>query len=216
SVSVGTIEPRSIIEPIRSLISPRIKFIENKCINIDPKKKFVTCINSRHDGETSTITNKDEVASASSSEEVLDSTQSIKYDFLVVAVGSQNNTFNTPDVEKYAHFLKEITDAIRLRAAISDAFESAMSLNQSEEDRKRLLHFVIVGGGPTGVEFAAELADYVQQDLKYYFPSLVANDVKISLIQSLDHILSTMVCFHFIYPFYTLICDGFENTLMLS
>ena len=81
----------------------------------------------------------------------------MKYDYLVVAIGSENNTFNTPGVEEHAHFLKEILDARRIRSAISDAFESAMIPSQTEEERKRLLHFVVVGGGPTGVEFAAEV-----------------------------------------------------------
>ncbi len=81
----------------------------------------------------------------------------MKYDILVVAIGSENNTFNTPGVEDHAHFLKELLDARRIRSAISDAFESAMTPTQTEEERKRLLHFVVVGGGPTGVEFAAEV-----------------------------------------------------------
>ena len=81
----------------------------------------------------------------------------MKYDYLVVAIGSENNTFNIPGVEEHAHFLKEILDARRIRSAISDAFESAMTPTQTPEERKRLLHFVVVGGGPTGVEFAAEV-----------------------------------------------------------
>ncbi len=81
----------------------------------------------------------------------------MKYDILVVAVGSENNTFNTPGVEEHAHFLKELIDARRIRSAISDAFESAMTPSQTVEEKKRLLHFVVVGGGPTGVEFAAEV-----------------------------------------------------------
>ncbi|CAF4547335.1 unnamed protein product, partial [Didymodactylos carnosus] len=84
-------------------------------------------------------------------------------------------------------------DARRIRSAISDAFESAMVPSQTDEEKKRLLHFVVVGGGPTGVEFAAELADYVREDLKRYFPRLVENDVKITLIEALDHVLSMMV-----------------------
>ncbi|CAF3833632.1 unnamed protein product, partial [Rotaria sordida] len=58
--------------------------------------------------------------------------------------------------------------------------------------RKRLLHFIVVGGGPTGVEFAAELADLVREDLQHYYPRLVSNDVKITLIEALDHVLSMM------------------------
>jgi NADH:ubiquinone reductase (non-electrogenic) len=81
----------------------------------------------------------------------------MKYDILVVAIGSENNTFNTPGVEEHAHFLKELLDARRIRSAISDAFESAMIPSQTPEEIKRLLHFVVVGGGPTGVEFAAEV-----------------------------------------------------------
>lgn len=82
----------------------------------------------------------------------------MKYDVLVVAVGADNNTFNIPGVEEHAHFLKEILDARRIRSAISDAFESAMTPTQKIDERRRLLHFVIVGGGPTGVEFAAEVS----------------------------------------------------------
>lgn len=82
----------------------------------------------------------------------------MQYDVLVVAIGSENNTFNIPGVEEHAHFLKEVLDARRIRSAISDAFESAMTPTQSIEEKKRLLHFVVVGGGPTGVEFAAEVS----------------------------------------------------------
>jgi len=88
------------------------------------------------------------------------------YDVLVVAIGSENNTFNTPGVEEHAHFLKELLDARRIRSAISDAFESAMTPTQTLAERKRLLHFVVVGGGPTGVEFAAEVCLYLN-DLVY-------------------------------------------------
>jgi NADH:ubiquinone reductase (non-electrogenic) len=82
----------------------------------------------------------------------------MKYDVLVVAIGSENNTFNTPGVEEHAHLLKEIPHARRIRSVISDAFESAMTPAQSDEERKRLMHFVVVGGGPTGIEFAAEVS----------------------------------------------------------
>ncbi|CAF0829496.1 unnamed protein product [Rotaria sordida] len=202
SVSVGTVETRTVIESIRSLIGPRVKFIESHCINVDPKAKIITCIS---DGEQ-TVARGDNVKAViapsgrtdgASSRIIKDSARvrpefQMKYDILVVAIGSENNTFNTPGVEEHAHFLKELLDARRIRSAISDAFESAMTPTQTVEERKRLLHFVIVGGGPTGVEFAAELADLVREDLQTYFPRLVANDVKITLIEALDHILSMM------------------------
>lgn len=148
SVSVGTVETRTVIESIRSLIGPRIKFIEARCVNIDLQSKVITC--NIKDGN------------CASSRVVKDSARTrpmfdLNYDILIVAIGSENNTFNTPGVKEHAHFLKEIPDARRIRSAISDAFESAMIPTQSIEERKRLLHFVVVGGGPTGVEFAAEV-----------------------------------------------------------
>jgi NADH:ubiquinone reductase (non-electrogenic) len=188
SVSVGTVETRTVIESIRSLVGPRVKYVEAYCVDVDPKTKTITC---NSDG-VNTVSRGDDVKTilapskrqgGASSRIIKDSGQlkeklffvfvlekknffhlartrpqfDMKYDFLVVAIGSENNTFNTPGVEEHAHFLKELLDARRIRSAISDAFESAMTPSQTEEERKRLLHFVVVGGGPTGVEFAAEV-----------------------------------------------------------
>jgi NADH:ubiquinone reductase (non-electrogenic) len=74
----------------------------------------------------------------------------LNYDLLVVAVGARNNTFNTPGVEQHCHFLKSIKDVRQIRNSIVDCFETAAMNGQSESDIKRLLHFVVVGGGPTG------------------------------------------------------------------
>ncbi|CAF3924855.1 unnamed protein product [Rotaria magnacalcarata] len=201
-VSVGTVETRTVIESIRSLIGPRVKYVEAHCVSVDPKAKVISC---NTDGEqpvsrgddVKTILIPSRRAGGSSSRIIKDSARvrpsfDMKYDILVVSVGSENNTFNTPGLEEHAHFLKEVLDARHIRSAISDAFESAMTPTQTPAERKRLLHFVVVGGGPTGVEFAAELAILVREDLQIYFPRLVANDVKIALIEALDHILSMM------------------------
>jgi NADH:ubiquinone reductase (non-electrogenic) len=74
----------------------------------------------------------------------------LKYDLLVVAVGARNNTYNTPGVEQYCHFLKSVNDVRQIRNRIVDCLETASIKGQSEDDIKRLLHFVVVGGGPTG------------------------------------------------------------------
>lgn len=71
-----------------------------------------------------------------------------------------------------------------------DCFEKAILPGLSEEERRTNLHFVIVGGGPTGVEFAAELHDFFQEDLVKLYPS-VKDLVKITVIQSGDHILNS-------------------------
>jgi NADH:ubiquinone reductase (non-electrogenic) len=72
---------------------------------------------------------------------------------------------------------------------VINCLEKSVLPSQSEEEQRSNLHFVIVGGGPTGVEFAAELHDYIQEDLINLYPT-VKDKVKITLIQSGDHILN--------------------------
>lgn len=85
--------------------------------------------------------------------------------------------------------MQEVEDAQKIRRGVIDCFEKAILPGLTEEERRTNLHFVIVGGGPTGVEFAAELHDYFQEDLVNLYPS-VKDLVKITLIQSGDHILN--------------------------
>lgn len=170
SVTCGTVEARSIVEPIRNIIKKKkgeLQFCEAECVKIDAANNCVTC--------RSVVGNKE---------------FSLEYDYLVVALGAQVNTFNTPGVSENCHFLKEVEDAQRIRQSVIDCFESAIVPSLSEEERRTNLHFVIVGGGPTGVEFAAELHDFVQEDLVKLYP-MVKDLVKISLVQSGDHILNT-------------------------
>jgi NADH dehydrogenase len=61
----------------------------------------------------------------------------------------------------------------------------------SDEERKRLLSFVVCGGGPTGVEFASELFDLLNEDLLYSFPRILRNEISVHIIQSRSHILNT-------------------------
>lgn len=86
-------------------------------------------------------------------------------------------------------FLQEIEDAQRIRRTVIDCFERASLPSITDEERKKILHFVVIGGGPTGVEFAAELHDYVNEDLVKLYPK--AKDlVKITLLEATDHILN--------------------------
>lgn len=175
SVTCGTVEARSIVEPIRNIVKKRkgeIKFFEAECVKIDSTEKKVFC-------ECNIDSNL-----AGSGE------FSLEYDLLVIAVGAQVNTFGTPGVKENCHFLKEVEDAQKIRRSVIDCFEKAILPSLSEEEKRTNLHFVIVGGGPTGVEFAAELHDFVQEDLVNVYPS-VKDLVKITLIQSGDHILNT-------------------------
>lgn len=177
SVTVGTIEARSIAEPIRALTAraqgpERVKFHESKCLSVDPHHKSVLC------RDVSGITGEN-------------TDFELEYDVLVMAVGSSTNTFNTPGVEENCFFIKELADAAKIRSAITDSIETACTPQQTDDERRRLLHFVVVGGGPTGVEFAAELQDFVDDDLARLYPKRIVDDIRISLVQSADHILNT-------------------------
>jgi NADH dehydrogenase FAD-containing subunit len=73
----------------------------------------------------------------------------------------------------------------------SENFEAAALPTTSPEERKRLLSFVVCGGGPTGVEAAAEIYDLCQEDIMDYYPKLCREEVSIHVIQSREHILNT-------------------------
>lgn len=173
-VSSGSMEGRSISEPIRRIMLRHKKqgrYFEAECIDMDPANKTVTCQDS--DNSIGKV----------------QGTFTLPYDYLIIAVGAQSNTFGTPGVLEHCHCLKELEDAERIRESVVDCFEAAALPNVSDEERKRLLNFVVVGGGPTGVEFAAELHDLVQDDLSKLYPQLVPI-TSIVLIQSADHILN--------------------------
>ncbi|XP_057956002.1 external alternative NAD(P)H-ubiquinone oxidoreductase B3, mitochondrial-like isoform X2 [Malania oleifera] len=174
SVTCGTVEARSIVEPIRNIVKKKgldIEFTEAECYKIDPAKKKVYC----KSHQASNLDGKQDFT--------------VDYDYLVIAMGARANTFNTPGVVENAHFLKEIEDAQRIRRTVIDCFERASLPNLSDEDRKKILHFVIVGGGPTGVEFAAELHDFINEDLALLYP-ILRGLVKITLLEAGDHILN--------------------------
>jgi NADH:ubiquinone reductase (H+-translocating) len=91
----------------------------------------------------------------------------VPYDKLVIAVGASTNTHGVNGLE-HVHFLKTIRDAKDIRKHIMDNFEKACLPTTTAEERKNLLSFVVAGGGPTGVEFASELIDMLQEDLTPY------------------------------------------------
>lgn len=88
------------------------------------------------------------------------------YDYLVLAVGSDVNTFNIRGVKEYALFLRTAEDAQRIRARLAACLEAAANPSATEEMRQRLLTFVIVGAGPSGVEAAAEIQDFLNTEGK--------------------------------------------------
>merc|ERR1719277_2594992 len=114
----------------------------------------------------------------------------LDYDILVYTVGAEPNDFNCPGVKEHAFLFKEVQDARNIRNKISDVFEKASLPMVTPEERKKFLSFVIVGGGPTGVEVAADLADFIRDDVGKLYPKLT-DEVSIRLINTGDHLLST-------------------------
>jgi NADH dehydrogenase len=115
---------------------------------------------------------------------------SLDYDFLIVATGSSHTYFGHADWELYAPGLKTLEDAIAIRRRLLIAFEHA----EREEDAQRqrqLLTFVIVGGGPTGVELAGTLAEIARQTLRDEFKSIDTSRARILLVEAGPTILPT-------------------------
>ena len=160
------------MEPIRSILRHKnatVKFYEAEATKIDHEKKLVY------------INDESDVKGDTSSTEV-------PYDMLVVGVGAENATFGIPGVKEHSCFLKEVGDAQKIRKRIMDCVETASFKDQSPEERKRLLHMVVVGGGPTGVEFAGELQDFFQEDLRKWVPEIQDN-FHVTLVEALPKVL---------------------------
>lgn len=179
STATGLIEQRSIMEPTRYILRHKpysSTFVEGEVVDVDPFKKTVT------------------VSTSANSYKALGTglpavTQEIPYDKLVLGVGSTTNTFGIKGVAENALFMKEVEDSIAVRKRIMDCIEAASTPGLDPETRKRLMHTVIVGAGPTGVECAGEIHDFVQKDLSKYNPEVV-KDFRVSLVEGLPQILA--------------------------
>ncbi|PKY08761.1 alternative NADH-dehydrogenase [Aspergillus campestris IBT 28561] len=172
SCTTGLIEHRSIMEPIRNILRQKVagvKFYEAEATKIDYEKRVVY------------ISDDSEIKGDISHTVV-------PFDMLVVGVGAENATFGIKGVKEHSCFLKEVGDAQKIRKRIMDCVETAMFKDQSPEEVKRLLHMVVVGGGPTGVEFAGELQDFFEEDLKKWIPDIQKN-FHVTLVEALPNVL---------------------------
>jgi NADH dehydrogenase len=112
------------------------------------------------------------------------------YDYLIVAAGARHAYFGHPEWETYAPGLKSIDDAIRLRQRILTAFERA-ELTDDDEERKTLLRFVVIGGGPTGVELAGMLPMIARHSLPGDFRRIAPESATVTLLEGGPRILSS-------------------------
>lgn len=171
SATVGTLELRSLIEPIRRIVQ-RVKghFLRAEAVDVELTERLIEVSQRDVSGELRHFY--------------------LPYDKLVIGVGSTTNPHGVKGLEN-CHFLKTVEDAQAIRSRVGRNVEAACLPTTSDEERRRLLSFVISGGGPTGVEFAAELFDFLNEDLARSFPKILRNEVSVHVIQSRGHILNT-------------------------
>lgn len=115
----------------------------------------------------------------------------IEYDYLIIATGSQTNYFGNQNIETFALPMKSIIEALTLRSCILQNFETALFTTDIKE-RERLMTFVIIGGGPTGVELAGALAELKNHILPKDYPELDIKKMTIHLIQATSRLLDGM------------------------
>ncbi|ACX84056.1 putative type II NADH dehydrogenase [Blattabacterium sp. (Periplaneta americana) str. BPLAN] len=113
------------------------------------------------------------------------------YDYLIMATGSVTNYFGNKNIEHFALPMKSIPEALNLRSLILQDFESAL-LTKDSKERERLMTFVIVGGGPTGVELAGALAEMKKYVLQNDYPDLDIQRMNIHLLQATPRLLDGM------------------------
>jgi NADH dehydrogenase FAD-containing subunit len=183
--AVGTLEFRNVLESVRKK-NRKIEYIQAWADDVNFAQKTVTVEPSILDPDVGhALTgerhgNKNIVKHVGGTGTQTVPTFEVSYDKLIIAVGCYSQTFGTKGVRQNALFLKDVGDARKIRRRVLELFELAILPTTANELRKYLLHFAIVGGGPTGMEFAAELSDLIRDDLSKIYPSLVKH-IRISL-----------------------------------
>ncbi|KAL8653759.1 MAG: hypothetical protein Q9210_001911 [Variospora velana] len=171
SATVGTLELRSLVEPIRRIVqNVKGHFLRAEAVDVELSERLLEVTQTDANGVKQNFY--------------------LPYDKLVIGVGSTTNAHGVSGLEN-CHFLKDISDASNIRNKILQNLEQACLPTTTDDERKRLLSFVVSGGGPTGVEFAAELFDLLNEDLGRSFPKILRNEVSVHVIQSRGHILNT-------------------------
>lgn len=169
----GTLEFRSICEPIQR-VQPDLANLPNVFY-----RTMVYDINF----DTQTIQCVAVGVIGSNDAEIPVKSFDVSYDTLVLAHGARPNTFNIPGVEEHAFFLREVSEARGIRRRLMQNLMTAALPTTDHAEVSRLLHIVVVGGGPTGVEFAADLADFLSEDIPKVDPRLLKS-FRVTLLEA--------------------------------
>jgi NADH:ubiquinone reductase (H+-translocating) len=162
-VASAELEPEDIAYPVRSIFhGQNIRFLMNEVKEIDLNARLVKTQENTY-----------------------------PYDYLVMAAGGATNHFGVPGAAEYTYQIKSLEYAITLRNHILYRFERAMC-ETDPAIRQRMLTFAIVGGGPTGVEFAGALIELIHGPLKHDFPTLNLHVVQVILLEASDRLLPAM------------------------
>jgi len=163
-VATGGLEPDSIAFPLRKVMKdlPNFYFRLAEVLNIDTEKRKIHT-----------------------------NIGKLKYNYLIIATGSKTNFFGNNNIEKYSMAMKNVPQSLNLRSLIIENFEDALLTNNYEK-RHALMNFVIVGGGPTGVELAGALAEMKKGILPKDYPDLDIRQMQINLVQGGSRLLKTM------------------------
>lgn len=165
-VASSGIEPSSILFPLRKIFQKRkdVYIRVAEVYSVDTEKK-----------------------------ELLTSLDKVWYDYLVIATGVNSNFFGMKSMEKYAIPMKSISEAMALRNRILLNLERAVTLfDEDENEKKKLLNVMVVGGGPTGVEIAGAIAEMKKFVLPKDYPDLNFDLMKVSLIEGSGKVLGSM------------------------
>lgn len=161
-VATGTLSPADIASPLRVVLSKHknVKVLLDKVVDVDPEAKKV----------------------------YLEDREAIDYDALIVATGVSHHYFGNDHWQNDAPGLKTVEDALEMRRRIFMAFEAAEKETDPKK-REALLTFVVVGGGPTGVELAGAIAEIAHQSVKDDFRDIDTTQARVLLFEGMDRIL---------------------------
>lgn len=171
-VSSGMIETRNILTPIRTFCN-RARFYEADVESLDLENREVVI--SHFIGRQI--------------QPVEFRYHKLKYDYLVLSLGSETNFFGMNDVKEYSFTIKNISDAMLIRNHLINMLEQADVEHEDIDLKKSLMTFVVIGGGFSGVETVGGLNDFVRESIKYYYHNIEMSDVRVLLVNSGKRIL---------------------------